>query len=242
MDATPEPVAATASASDNVRAWLLCAPACAVLVAINLWPAARALIQGPPSPISAELTGWGLGVLELAGRALATTGAILALEVPLALTLALLLVRGDDAASRARPRLAGWWIAMLLVGFSWRLLFGGTIGFLQPGALEWRTAVVEVWRTFPLATLLLYAALRNRIGDLPETAQIEGAGVGHAIVRIYLPLCAPAIFLLASLRIIDYLRAIELAGTGEARAAWTILVVTVGALALKIAEPRGGAR
>lgn len=242
MDATREPITVTANASDNVRAWLLCAPACAVMVALNLWPAARALIQGPPLPVSAELTRWGLGVLDYGSRALAMTGAVLALEVPLALTLALLLVRIDDAASRSRRRSAGWWLVMILVGLSWRLFFGGTIGFLRASALEWQTVVVEVWRTFPLATLLFYAALRNRIGDLPVAAQIEGAGLGHMIFRIYLPLCAAAISLLASLRIIDYLRAVDVAASGDARAAWTILVGTVGVLALKVAEPRGEPR
>jgi ABC-type sugar transport system permease subunit len=242
VDATPEQIDATPNASGNVRAWLLCAPACAVMVVFNLWPAGRALIQGPPLPISAELTNWGLGVLAYGIRALAMTGAILAIEVPLALSLALLLVRIEGAAAHVPGQSAGRWAGAILVGFSWRLFFGGTIGFLQPSPFEWQTVVVEVWRTFPLATLLLYAALRNRIGELPVTAQIEGAGVGRAIFRIYLPLCAPAIVVLASLTIIDYLRAIDVTNVSDARAAWTVTLGAVGVLALEIAGPRGEPR
>ncbi len=239
-DPITAPPAASGS-SDNVRAWILCAPACVALVGLNLVPAARSLVAGPPLPLSAELTGWITAMLVIGSRALATTGIILAIEIPLAFCIAVALMRRSSPAPHRHTLTPSWILAALVAGFSWRLVFGGGIGFIQPGAPNWPSYALEVWRSLPLAVLLFYVCLRRAGTHLAEVAALDGAGLVQLVRLVHLPICAPAIFLLAGLRIVDYLRALDASVIGSGpgtRAVWTLLVLAVGALTMRIAEKR----
>jgi ABC-type sugar transport system permease subunit len=124
---------------------------------------------------------------------------------------------------------------------AWRLLFGGRIGFASGGEPLWWEAGFEAWRTLPLATLLLYAALRRGGTALGEAAMLDGAGRARTLRAVYLPLCRPAIATLAAFHCIDYLRAAEtplISVAAAERAIWTLLVLVVATLALRFADRR----
>lgn len=225
--------------SDNVCAWILCAPACVALTALNLLPAARALLDGPPLPLTDELTNWGYAMLAVGGRAVATTGVILAIEIPIAVCIAITIIRRSKQESDRPITTPAWILAAMVAGFSWRLVFGSGIGFIRPGAPGWPSYALEVWRSLPLAVLLFYVSLCRAGAHLAHFAKLDGAGLMQTVRLLYLPICAPAAFLLAVLRIVDYLRALDSgilsSGAGE-RAVWTLLLLTVGSLALRLGE------
>src|SRR5690606_23921284 len=128
---------AMSSRTDNLLAWALCAPAAIALFALNLVPAVGALIAAPPRPLMTELGSWAIASLVVAAQALRFCLPILLLEVPLALLLAMALLRRRDALPRDRPdRIIA--VAAVLAGFGWRLLFGGAIGFASRDAPHWQ--------------------------------------------------------------------------------------------------------
>jgi ABC-type sugar transport system permease subunit len=221
---------------DNLRAWLLCAPATVAMLALNIWPACRELISSPPRPLMAELSSWAISSLVVGAQVVGLCGGILLLELPLAFGLALLLLRRGAAGGAATPAMA---LAAVAAGLSWRLLFGGSIGFVATAKPGWPAILLEVWRTLPLATLLVYAPLRRRGALLAEVAALDGASFGQTVRRVYLPMCRPAVLALAALHGIDYLRAAQapLISVGSAdRAIWTVLVALVAILALRVVD------
>lgn len=224
------------SRHDNLRAWLLCAPAAATLLALNVWPACLQLISSPPRPLMAELSGWAISSLVVGAQTLMLCGAILLIEVPLAVALALRL-RRRAGARPATPALA---LAALGAGLGWRLLFGGTLGFASSGLPTWSAVLFETWRTLPLATFLLTVPLR-RAAPLADAAAVDGADRTQTLLRVDLPACRGAILALAALHAVDLLRAVQAPWISVAagdRAAWTILVALVALLALPVASRR----
>ncbi len=223
----------------NVRAWLLCAPALGVLALLNLQPAGKALIGGPPVPLLEELVNLATALLTVGGRAVATITPILLVEVPLAFYLAFTLHRRASAA--ANERLSSGILPAIVAGFSWRLIFGGGIGFLQPMSSPIATALLEVWRSLPLTVLLFHYVLRDAGLEHARAARLEVATFAQLFRRVLLPVCEPAIFLLAALRLVDVLRAFPSNGDlshAHERAAWTLLVVVASALSLRVGRPR----
>ncbi len=229
----------TTAPADNGLAWILCAPAAAAMVVLNLFPAGTALLHSPVLPVTGELAAWGNALLVIGGRALVMSGMILAIEIPLALYLATVALRRSRS-----PRVTttpGLLLAATVAGFSWRLLFGDGIGFVDPRSSVWTTILVEVWRSLPLATLLFYATLDRTARDLTQVARLDGATFAQVVRRIYVPICRPAMLLLLGLRLIDYLRAVNVSASSPPaaeRAVWTLLVLGVATLAIGIAPGR----
>lgn len=242
MSDSKDVVRADSAAAGNVRAWLLCAPALGVIAMFNLRPAGEALIRSPPLPIVEELTGLAISLLTVGGQAIAVATPILLIETPLAFYLAFALHRRGTGAETSR--LSSGLLPAIVAGFSWRLVFGGGIGFLHSGASLWATVVLEVWRSLPLTVLLFHYTLRDAGLEHARAARLEVATFTQLFRRVLLPICEPAILLLATLRLVDILRALPSSDGGspyQERAAWTLLVLIVGALAWRVGRPAGPA-
>ncbi len=229
----------TTAPADNGLGWILCAPAAAAMIVLNLFPAGGALLETPPLQVTGELAAWGNALLVIGRRALAMSGTILAIEIPLAFYLAIVALRSTRSPRVTRtPALL---FAATVAGFSWRLLFGGSIGFVHASASTWTTVFTEVWRSLPLTTLLFYATLERTARDLAQVARSDGATLAQVVRRIYVPLCKPAMLLLVGLRIVDYLRAVNASAFGipaAERAVWTLLVLGIAILAVGVAQGR----
>src|SRR5690606_23927705 len=127
---------------------------------------------------------------------LALAAACVALEAPLALAVALVILH----RTARMPPPARWLAPVIASGFAWRLLFGGTFGFAQTGGSLWSIAALEAWRTLPLSALLFYVALRRAGAVMTDVARLDGADFRQTVTRIYLPICRPAALALVALR------------------------------------------
>jgi multiple sugar transport system permease protein len=104
------------------------------------------------------------------------------------------------------------WVAPVSIGsISWLWIFDSiysvinwtlrAIGFLGPGVWpvwlgEPRLAMaaivcVQIWRTLPLATVILLGGLSSIPDDIHEAARIDGAGFFRHLLQITLPLVLP---------------------------------------------------
>ncbi len=219
----------------------MCAPACVAMVALNILPACRELLAVAARPLSAEMTSWMVSLLVIGSHVAALCAVSLIVEAPLAFALAIVLLH----RTARRPPPAEWLAAAAAAGFTWRLAFGGTLGFAQGTEPIWSTAILEVWRTLPLATLLFYIPLHRRGIAISEAARLDGSDFLQIVRRVYAPVCAPAASALLLLRTVDYLRVVEapMISPGAAnRIIWVLLLFAVTALASRVARQYEEAR
>jgi multiple sugar transport system permease protein len=106
----------------------------------------------------------------------------------------------------------------IVVGAMWRLLYNFDFGFINQafgvlgfGPHDWlgspETAlmsviIVDIWHWTPFCFLLMLAALESLPQDIYEAAKIDGASGWQELVRLTLPLMAPAIMVTLVFRII----------------------------------------
>lgn len=74
---------------------------------------------------------------------------------------------------------------------------GETISWLTSGDLAiWSTVIVTVWRFFPIATLMILAAMQGVPEELYEAAEVDGASALRRFRHVTLPGIAPVTSLL----------------------------------------------
>lgn len=150
------------------------------------------------------------GFWQSAANALIFTSASLALVVPLSLGLALFLdakvpLRGLTRTIVVLP----WVMSQTVVALLWAWLLNGDFGPLtyaaeqilghRPAFLSDPTAamaslvVVNVWASYPQATLLLLAAVQTIPQELYEAAQVDGASAGARLRHVTLPMIKPTL-------------------------------------------------
>lgn len=157
------------------------------------------------------------------GHTLYFTGVAVALELLLALPLALLL----DARVRGRALLrAGallpWAVPTVVSARLWAWLFdpgAGLVNRVVPGPdLNWlgdptlafhAAIVVDAWKTTPFVALLLLAGLQAIPQDLYRAARVDGAGPWRTLWRVTLPLLRPALLLAVLFRALDAFRVFD---------------------------------
>jgi multiple sugar transport system permease protein len=115
-------------------------------------------------------------------------------------------------------------VAPALVGLMYRLILHEFVGvvpwfmftylgdspsFLGPDNAFKTLVVVEVLQWTPFALLILYAAYSSIPRDVREAAAIDGAGPWQRLVRIDLPLMAPALGAAFFIRFIDSFRVFD---------------------------------
>jgi len=151
----------------------------------------------------------------------------LALSLPLALGLALLLKRPFPGCSLFRTVLIlPWVVSQLLTALLWRWLdspaygpvsyvlgkFAGTqmdiLG--DPDTAMMGLVMANVWRTFPYAMVLILAALQTVPEELYEAARIDGAGRWNLFRYVTLPMIQSTFLIALIMLSVHYFNLIEL--------------------------------
>ena len=151
----------------------------------------------------------------------------LALSLPLALGLALLLKRPFPGCSLFRTVLIlPWVVSQLLTALLWRWLdspaygpvsyvlgkFAGTqmdiLG--DPDTAMMGLVMANVWRTFPYAMVLILAALQTVPEELYEAARIDGAGRWNLFRYVTFPMIQSTFLIALIMLSVHYFNLIEL--------------------------------
>lgn len=156
-------------------------------------------------------------------RTLYFAGVAVAIELLLALPIALLLHRAIPARGALRTAvLIPWAIPTVVSARIWGWLFNPDYGLVRrmlpdvevnwlgtPGYALHAAIMVDVWKTTPFVALLLLAGLQGIPEDLYRAARVDGAGRWTLFTRITLPLLTPAILLALLFRTLDALRVFD---------------------------------
>lgn len=153
------------------------------------------------------------------------TAGALAIELLLGLCIALLLERVVRGLSLLMSVLLVPMILMpAMVGMIWRLYFSyeGLVnwvtGLVGAPALNWfspewampAVILVDVWQWTPFFTLILLAGLQALPREPMEAAAVDGAGPWQLLRYVKLPLLAPLILIVSTLRVMELLRQFDL--------------------------------
>ncbi|GAB2746654.1 sugar ABC transporter permease [Sinomonas soli] len=146
------------------------------------------------------------------GRSLAYVLGSLAITVPLSLGLANLLNQEVRFRSVFRVLiLLPWVVSQTVAALLWKWMVdpsygplglgnvGGTkVDFLSDPVLAMvLLIIVNVWISYPLATILCLASLQTVPSELMEAAQVDGAGAFRRFMQVTLPLMKPTLFVVA---------------------------------------------
>ena len=221
-------------------AWVLIAPAVAVLLALNLFPIVYALqisvhywtLARPQPPRFAGLSNYEELFLDERFR-----NAVLVSLKFIALAVSVELLFGFGLAFVFNMRLRGIatlrkltllpslvmplvvglvWFYMFnenfgLVNWIWVMLGGTRVPFLTQDTLALLSIVAtDVWQWTPFVMLVFFAALQALPEYVYEAARIDGLSGGQIFFRVTLPLLRPAILIVLIIRAVDALRSLEL--------------------------------
>ena len=150
-----------------------------------------------------------------------------ALAIPIGMGLALLLhMKIRLKAVFRMVLLLPWVISQVITALLWKWILNIQFGLtrLVTDALgllpidfvgEFETAMptlilVNVWRTFPFAMLLLLAALQTVPRELHEAAEIDGAGAWSRFRHVTLPLIKSTVLVVAIMLSLSYFNHVDL--------------------------------
>ena len=219
-------------------AWLLMAPALAILAAIaagplliTVWESLHLHDLRMPW-LGQPFTGFANyqaaagdarlrdALWHTAGFALVSVG----LEVLFGLALALAL----DSLRRGRALatvlvVLPWALPTVVVALLWRFMFDSPSGIVPPSLLgsgrEWLSDPVaawtpivlgDAWKSTPFVALLLLAGLQGIDSSLYDAARLDGAGAWRRFTHITLPLLRPALLVAIVFRTLDAFRVFDL--------------------------------
>src|SRR3954454_9913081 len=218
--------------AERKLAWLLCAPAVAVMLLVAGFPIIyafwlslrRADLRFPDASKFIGLSNYS-AVLQSTTwwRDFGNTMFITVISVTLELVLGMLIAQAMYRAIFARTAirasvLVPYGAVTVVAAFAWRLAFDPATGFatsmfnLEPPPLttHWGTMFViiatEVWKTTPFIALLLLGGLALVPEDLYKAAKIDGATSWQRFVSITLPLIRPALMVAVLFRTLDAFR------------------------------------
>lgn len=241
------------------QAWLLLAPALAVLALVTLYPALWVLALSlrdyvPPFGIS-RFTGLrhyaflatDSRFLSALGTTLTFTVASVALEVVLGVLVALALVRQRRGRRVAFSLLLLAWAMPAVVTarmFEWlyhpaaglvNYALGTSINWLGDPAVALPAVILaDAWRTMPFVAVLAYARLLGIPPEIYEAAQVDGAGPVATFARITLPMLRHVLLVAVLFRTLDALRAFDimyvLTGGGPANTTETLTIYAYRAM------------
>nr|WP_117211406.1 sugar ABC transporter permease [Allorhizocola rhizosphaerae] len=224
-------------------AWLLCAPAVIVMVAVTAWPIVysvwlslqRADLKFPQQQEFVGLENYATVLSNdywwtAFGITLFITVVSVAIELVLGMALALVMHRTLVARGLVRTAtLIPYGIVTVVAAFSWRFAWTPKTGYLaeafaQGAPLTERASALaviilaEVWKTTPFMALLLMAGLALVPDDLLKAAAMDGAGWWQRFTKVMLPAMKPAILVALLFRTLDAFRIFD-----------NIFVLTAGA-------------
>jgi multiple sugar transport system permease protein len=248
---------ARAAMSDRTKAerklaWMLCAPAAVVMVAVTGYPILYAIwLSLHRSDLRfPDNTAW-IGIdnyitvlsANLWWKDLFHTFVLTALSVSIELVLGMLLALAMHRAIFGRglirtSALVPYGIVTVVAAFAWRLAFSKADGGFVPAVLHlqndplittWSTyltaILAEVWKTTPFMALLLLAGLALVPDDLHEAARVDGASAWQRFWKITIPLMKPTILVALLFRTLDAFRifdTVQVLSNGSNRALETV--------------------
>ncbi len=221
--------------SERRLAWMLCAPAALVMVAVTGWPIVYSVYLSLHRydlrfPGQQEFIGLENYAVVLTnsywwtafGVTLFITVVSVTIELVLGMALAITMHRTLLARGLVRTvTLIPYGIVTVVAAFSWFYAWTPNTGYLAeavtPGSapLTERAAslaiiiLAEVWKTTPFMALLLLAGLALVPDDLLRAAAMDGAGVWQRFVKVTLPVMKPAILVALLFRTLDAFRVFD---------------------------------
>jgi multiple sugar transport system permease protein len=218
--------------AERKLAFLLCAPAVIIMVAVTAYPIGYAIwlslqrydLRFPDERAFAGLANY-VAVLTSGywwsafGITLLITVVSVAIEFVLGLTLALVMHRTILGRGLTRTVvLIPYGIVTVVAAFSWQFAWTPETGYLANLLAEGSAPltdqaasivliiIAEVWKTTPFMALLLLAGLALVPDDLLKAAQVDGAGPWERLTQIILPMMKPAILVALLFRTLDAFR------------------------------------
>ncbi len=212
-------------------AYMLCAPAVIVMIAVTAYPIGyavylslqRYIMSAPQLSKFVGLSNYG-AVLSSGywWQALVVTVIItvvsVAIELVLGMLLALLMWRTIFGRGGVRTAsLIPYGIVTVAAAFSWQYAWTPSTGYLSAafGNAAPLTSqaqaigviiLAEIWKTTPFMALLLMAGLTLVPEDLLKAAKVDGATAWQRFTRVMLPLMKPAILVALLFRTLDAFR------------------------------------
>lgn len=220
-------------------AWGLLVPALVVVAVVSIFPIAYAVNLSLHSTHYlnigsfvgmdnyGKLFGDPAGLAQIA-RSLIYVVASLIIAIPLSLGLAHLLNREIRGRRFFRVLiLLPWVISQTVAALTWKWLVnpdygplglghigGGSLDFLaNPVWAMVLLIVVNVWISYPLATILSLASLQTVPAELREAAEMDGAGPFRRFLQVTLPLMKPTLFVVAIMLTLLYFNMVTLVYT-----------------------------
>jgi multiple sugar transport system permease protein len=213
-------------------AWMLCAPAVAVMLLVAGFPIIyafwlslrRADLRFPNAGEFVGLSNYGTVLTSSTwwtdvGNTLFITVISVALEIVLGMLIAQAMYRAIFARTAIRASvLVPYGAVTVVAAFAWRLAFDPATGFavnlfnLDPPPLTTRGGsffviiFAEVWKTTPFIALLLLGGLALVPDDLYKAAKMDGASAWQRFTRITLPLIRPVLMVAILFRTLDAFR------------------------------------
>ena len=242
----PRPRLTERARAERKLAWMLCAPAVIVMLAVTGYPIAYAVylsLQKDDLRFPGEKEFVGLSnYLDVLGSSTwwgdvwnttIITVSSVALELVLGMAIALVMHRAIFGRGPVRAAiLIPYGIVTVVAAFAWRYAFDPATGFVQGLPVVSNDAaplterggsfvvivLTEVWKTTPFMALLLLAGLALVPDELHEAAKVDGANALQRFFRITLPLMRPAILVALLFRTLDAFRVFD-----------TVFIQTAGA-------------
>jgi multiple sugar transport system permease protein len=223
--------------SERKLAWMLCAPAVVVMLAVTAYPILYAFVLSLQKldlrfPEQTEFIGlsnygtvlsselWWLDVFNT----LIIMVISVAIELVLGMIIALIMHRAIFGRGVVRTVvLIPYGIITVVAAFAWQFAFATETGFVNNlpfiadeknwfgGHISSLAVIImaEIWKTTPFMALLLLAGLVTIPNELYEAAKVDGASAWQRFRKITLPLMKPAILVAVLFRTLEASRVFD---------------------------------
>ncbi len=223
--------------SERKLAWMLCAPAVVVMLAVTAYPIVYAFILSLQKldlrfPEQTEFIGfsnygtvlsselWWMDVFNTLIIMVISVG----IELVLGMVIALVMHRAIFGRGVVRTVvLIPYGIITVVAAFAWQFAFATETGFVNNlpfiadeknwfgGHISSLAVIImaEIWKTTPFMALLLLAGLVTIPNELYEAAKVDGASAWQRFRKITLPLMKPAILVAVLFRTLEASRVFD---------------------------------
>jgi multiple sugar transport system permease protein len=223
--------------SERKLAWMLCAPAVVVMLAVTAYPIGYAFVLSLQKldlrfPEQTEFIGlsnygtvlsselWWLDVFNT----LLIMVISVSLELVLGMAIALIMHRAIFGRGVVRTVvLIPYGIITVVAAFAWQFAFASESGLVDNlpfiadeknwfgGHISSLAVIImaEIWKTTPFMALLLLAGLVTIPNELYEAARVDGASAWQRFRKITLPLMKPAILVAVLFRTLEASRVFD---------------------------------
>jgi multiple sugar transport system permease protein len=223
--------------SERKLAWMLCAPAVVVMLAVTAYPILYAFVLSLQKldlrfPEQTEFIGlsnygtvlsselWWLDVFNT----LIIMVISVSIELVLGMVIALIMHRAIFGRGVVRTVvLIPYGIITVVAAFAWQFAFASESGFVDNlpfiadeknwfgGHISSLAVIImaEIWKTTPFMALLLLAGLVTIPNELYEAAKVDGASAWQRFRKITLPLMKPAILVAVLFRTLEASRVFD---------------------------------